>query len=141
MTSKSSSLRSSIFQRLTKVNKAIKTKNASNDELEAGAKEAEMYGHDFPILFPNETLSRKQHVLCFILPKYIREGTCYKFMKIEQKMEYTHALMNNLETTRRNEKNRAKRFFKMIQALENITKCDRSRYENKLKKYVNKKLF
>ena len=43
----------------------------------------------------------------------------HKFMKIEQKMEYTHALMNNLETTRRNEKNRAKRFFKMIQALEN----------------------
>ena len=59
-------------------------------------------------------------------------------MKIEQKMEYTHALMNNLETTRRSEKDRAKRFFKMIQALENITKCDRSNYDKMLKNYVNK---
>ena len=91
-------------------------------------------GYDLPFMFPEENLTRKQHVLSFVLPKYIREGSCYKFMKIEQMMEYTHAVFNGLENSRKSEKNRAKRFFKMIQAQENKFKSNRERYNSKLRK-------
>ena len=76
----------------------------------------------------HESITRKQHVLCFVLPKYIREGTSYRFMKIEQMMEYTHALFNELESTRKSEKNRAKRFFQMIQAKENMCRSDKKNF-------------
>ena len=84
------------------------TKNAPKESLENAARECKLYGHDFPLDFCNETLSRKQHVVTVVLPKYILAGTCYKFMKIEQKMENLHANYNKLENKRKNEKNRAK---------------------------------
>ena len=59
-------------------------------------------------------------------------------MKIEQMMEYTHALFNELESTRKSEKNRAKRFFQMIQAKENMYRSDKKMFLRKLKLY-NKK--
>ena len=53
-------------------------------------------------------------------------------------MEYTHAHFNNLENTRKSERNRAKRFFEMIKAKENQDKCDRKHFDTKLKVYRSK---
>ena len=129
-----------IFSKLATIYKAISTKNAPKELLENGAKECVEYGHEFPMIFPNETISRKQHVVSFVLPKYILAGTCYKMMKIEQKMENLHAEYNLLENKRKNEKNRAKRFFSRIKAHENKIKCSRERFNKKLKDYPNGKI-
>ena len=42
--------------------------------------------------------------------------------------------------TRKNEKNRAKRFFGLIKAHENKIKCSRERFNKKLKDYPNGKI-
>ena len=118
----------------------MSTKNALKKLLENGAKECVEYGHEFPMVVPNETIPRKQHVVSFVLPKYIWSGTCYKMMKIEQKMENLHAEYNLLENKRKNEKNRAKRFFSLIKAHENKIKCSRERFNKKLKNYPNGKM-
>ena len=73
-------------------------------------------------------------------PNYILGGTCYKMMKIEQKMENLHAEYNLLENKRKNEKNRAKRFFSLIKAHENKIKCSRELFNKKLKDYPNGKI-
>ena len=97
------------------------------------------FGIEFPIRFPEENITRKQHVFCIVLPKFILDGTCYKFMKIEQMSEYLHCIYNRLENNRKSEKNRGKRFFQMIQVHENKLKTSRKNIETKLKKYPNRK--
>ena len=93
------------------------------------------FAKEFPVLFPNENLTRKQHVLSLILPKYLRQGTCYRMMKVEQMMESLHAQHNKMEKKRKNERNRAKRFYQMIKAHENKLKSNRTNFEKKLKYY------
>ena len=46
-------------------------------------------------------------------------------MKIEQKMKNLQAEYNLVKNKRKNEKNRAKRFFSLIKAHENKIKCSR----------------
>ena len=60
-------------------------------------------------------------------------------MKIEQKMENLHAELNSLENNRKNERNRAKRFFLMIKAQENKQRIDKRRFKKKLRLYPNGK--
>ena len=87
------------------------TKNPSKECLEFGAKQCEKFGKLFSVLFPDENITRKQHVFCVVLPKFLRKGTCYRMMKIEQMAEFLHCIYNSLESDRKNQKNRAKRFF------------------------------
>ena len=49
-----------IYTILANVNKTISTKNATQDELEEGARNCELFGEIYPVLFPEETISRKQ---------------------------------------------------------------------------------
>ena len=57
-----------IFKILANVNKAICTKDASKEVLDNAAKECIKFGENFPVMFPEETISRKQHVFVFVLP-------------------------------------------------------------------------
>ena len=76
-----------IYTILANVNKAISKKNASQYELEDGATNCELFGE----LYPDESITRKQHVLSFVFPEYIREGSVYMTLKIEHAGENMHA--------------------------------------------------
>ena len=58
------------------------------------------------------------HVLSFVLPKYVLDGTVYKFLKIEQKAENLHVALNNAERNYLNTKNHATRLFSMLKCVE-----------------------
>ena len=111
---------------MANVNKLISKKNASKEELEIGAKNCEKFGEIYPVLFPNETITRKQHVYCFVFPGYIREGYIYRYLKIEHMGENInlHAKYNRLEKKHQNQKNRGKRFFLVIRDLVDENRCD-----------------
>ena len=95
--------------------------------------QVDRFGELYPVLFPDQTISRKQHVIIFVLPKFLLKGTCYKFMKIEQMCEYLHCLYNSLENTRRTQKNRGLRFLQCIRAHENKMSTDREKILKRLK--------
>ena len=65
----------------------IVTKSASQAVLGKGAQQCEKFVEIYPVLFPKESITRKMHVLICILPIYIRHGSVYKFMKIEQNLK------------------------------------------------------
>ena len=71
-----------IYRILANVNKAISKKNASQIEQEDGAKNCELFGKLYPVLFPEESITRKQHVLTFVFPKFIREGSVLSLIHI-----------------------------------------------------------
>ena len=96
---------------LANINKAISKKNADKKELEEGARNCELFGEKYPVLFPEETITRKQHVLTWVFPKYIREGSVYQYLKIEHAGENIHCKYNRLERKHLNQKHRGRRFF------------------------------
>ena len=118
-----------IFTILSNVHKAGATKNTVKEELEKGAKQCELFGKLYPVLFPKETISRKQHVLIVVLPKFLRQGIMYRFLKVEQKGENLHCTFNRLETQLEHVKNKSDRFFQMIKAHENEMKTSRNFFE------------
>ena len=130
-----------IFTTLANIQRVISTKNATTEDLDFGAKKCENFGKLFPVLFPNENITRKHHVLIWTLPKYLKKGTCYRMMKIEQMgdREYLHCLYNRYENTRKNQKNRAVRFFQCIKVHENSMRNSRRKFDLKLKQYPNGK--
>ena len=60
-----------------KIDHVLSTENLTKEELEEGAYYCEKYGEVYPPKFPTESISRKQHVLIVVLPRYIREGSVY----------------------------------------------------------------
>ena len=42
----------------------------------------------FPILFPNQNITRKMHILSFVLPNLVEndksDNLCHKYLKVEQ---------------------------------------------------------
>ena len=60
-------------------------------------------------------------------------------MKIEQMCEFLHCLYNKFEKTRKNEKNRGRRFFGCIKTHENKMKSSRKKIEKRIKNYPNGK--
>ena len=86
------------------------------------------------------------HVLSCVMPKFVRQGTTYKFLKIEQKAENLHCVFNNIERHFLYQKNKAKRYFLMLKEYENMLKkiilCLKRRLEkDRVNKYVINKLF
>ena len=102
----------------------IATKSASQAVLEKGAQQCEKFGEIYPVLFPKESITRKMHVLICILPIYIRLGSVYKFMKIEQKSENLHCIFNGLERRFKCVCPKQYRYFSMLQEHENRMKTD-----------------
>ena len=72
------------------------------------------------MLFPEENLTRKMHILGIIAPRQIRrENIAYKMLKIEQCGEALHQKWNTLERRYASISNRSERFFQMLQEYEN----------------------
>ena len=90
----------------------------------------------YPVLFPEETITRKQHVLTFVFPKYIRVGSVYMTLKIEHAGENIHAKYNKLEDKHKSQKHRGprkpgKRFFYVIRDFYDEHHTDRSKFKKK----------
>ena len=60
-------------------------------------------------------------------------ATVYKFLKIEQKSENLHCKFNQLERKFLHFKNKAERYFLMLQEYENSLKADKKMFENNKK--------
>ena len=55
------------------------------------------------------------HVLSIVAPRQIRDQGCvYKMLKIEQAGEVLHKTLNGLDLQFGNEKDKSKRYFKML---------------------------
>ena len=85
----------------------------------------------YPVNFPFHNITRKMHVLSCVMPKFVRQGTVYKFLKIEQKAENLHCVFNNLERRFLYQKNKAKRYFLMLKEYKNMLKKDNTLFEKK----------
>ena len=119
---------------LANINKIISKKNSSKEELEDGAKHCELFCEKYPVNFPFHNITRKMHVLSCVMPKFVRQGIFYKFLKIEQKAENLHCVFNNLERRFLYQKNKAKKYFLMLKEYENMLKkiilCLKRKKEN-----------
>ena len=80
-----------IWDILSKAKKGFSTKNATKEQLEETAKICEQFTEVYPLLFPQNNITRKMHCLSIVAPKQIREqGAVYKMLKIEQQGEKLH---------------------------------------------------
>ena len=62
------------------------------------AKMCESYTKRFPILFPECSITRKQHVLSIVAPKQIRQQQIvYKILKLVERGENLHCKLNKLD--------------------------------------------
>ena len=105
---------------LSEARKAIATPNANREQIEDAAIKCEKFTTAFPILFPQNNITRKMHALSIILPRQIRkDGIFYKMLKIEQIGESLHQKLNTLETRYASVMPRSKRYFLMLEELEN----------------------
>ena len=63
----------------------------------------------------------------FVIPRHIRSGSAYRYLKIEQKGENLHCELNKLERELLSIKNVPSRYLMMIKKVENklkaTTKC------------------
>ena len=84
---------------MSKARRGLATKNATPRQTEETAQLCEKFTKVFPILYPNESITRKMHVLSIVAPKQIRKFKCYyKMLKMEQMGEYLHCKLNQLGT-------------------------------------------
>ena len=75
------------------------------EETNKATETTEKFTKKFPIFFPNKSITRKMHLLSFVIPKIIREDTsnhniCFKFLKVEQAGERFHNVWNTLTRTK-----------------------------------------
>ena len=85
----------------------------------------------FPVHFFHN-LTRKIHILSVIAPEQVRRnGNFYKYLKLEQETERAHHILNFLEVRFECVKNKAIKYFLMLQAFKNIQKTDLSLLKTK----------
>ena len=66
------------------------------------------------------------HLLSFSAPKQIREhGDWYKYLRLEQETERAHHELNLLEEEFRSVKNKAQKYYLMLNAFKNKQKIDK----------------
>ena len=89
------------------------------------ALECERFCKLFPRLFPKRNLTRKMFELSFIMPLFIRRrpGFVNKILRFEQEGEHIHQILNNLEKTLKNIKNKEDRYWVMLKKYENKLYC------------------
>ncbi len=84
------------------------------------ARICEQFTEVFLVLFLQNHITRKMHVLSIVAPMQIRQQwIVYKMLKIEQAGEVLHKKLNDLDTQFNNEKDLSQRYFKMLRELEN----------------------
>ena len=75
-------------------------KKTNDDEKEEAAKYAEDFTSHFPVYFPKNSITRKMHIIGFVIPDLIRRDTsdniCLKYLKLEQAGERVHNIWNTL---------------------------------------------
>ena len=68
------------------------------------AKNTQEFTKLLPMYFPDTNITRKMHILSFVLPKIIEndetQNICYKFLKVERAGERFHQIWNTLTRTR-----------------------------------------
>ena len=63
------------------------------------------------------------HILSIIAPEQVRrKGNFYKYLKLEQKTERAHHVLNILEVCFESVKNKAMKYFFTLKAFKNIKK-------------------
>ena len=94
------------------------------EQREITALALEEFGKYFPVHF-FRNLTRKMHILSVIAPEQVRRnGNFYKYLKLEQETERAHHILNLLEVRFECVKNKAMKYFLMLQAFKNIQKTD-----------------
>ena len=74
-----------IWKVLSKIHKLIGTPNATEEQLEDLAVTCEELTNIYPLLFPTQDMTRKQHCISMVMPDMIRrEKNIYKYLKLEQ---------------------------------------------------------
>ena len=87
--------------------------------LQKTAKICESYTKRFPILFPECSVTGKQHVLSIVAPKQIRQQQIvYKILKLVERGENQHCKLNKLDRQYVNMINKADRMFFMMKEYE-----------------------
>ena len=66
---------------LTDVDEIISKTKSSPEDLEFGASQSEKFCAVYPINFPTESITRKMHVLSFVIPRHIRSGSAYDVIR------------------------------------------------------------
>ena len=89
------------------------------NEKAAAAENAALFTKKMPFYFPEVPITRKMHVMAFVISPLIAKdktpNICYKYLKLEQMGERLHAIWNLLHRTRffsvRNGNERLKQMF------------------------------
>ena len=90
-----------VFSIVAQCRKRFAQKFASTKFHQKTAKICESYTKRFPILFPECSITRKQHVLSIVAPKQIRQQQIvYKIWKLVERGENLHCKLNKLVITR-----------------------------------------
>ena len=84
------------FRSLAKIHKLLFIEKPSDEEIEAAAKECEFFLENFPVWFPNHSITHKMFILGMILPIFIRRERqmLYHFLSAEERGESIHRLLN-----------------------------------------------
>ena len=119
-----------LFQILSKNHEYFGKENTSEYEKKAAAENAAAFTKKLPFHFPSVPITRKMHILGFVVAPIIAndksQNICYKMLRIEQLGEKIHAIWNLLHRTR---------FFSIRNGCQRLLNTFME-YENSL--YVNK---
>ena len=78
--------------------------STTQDEKKAAAANAAEFTKKLPFYFPEVSITRKMHLLGFVISPIIAKDTtpniCFKYLRIEQLGEKLHAICNLLMRTR-----------------------------------------
>ena len=108
-----------VFSIVANIRKRFSTKNASAKFHDRTAEICQSFTKMFPILFPDQSITRKMHVLSIVAPKQIRgQKLVYKILKFVERGENLHSKLNKLERQYKNITNKADRMFYMLKEYE-----------------------
>ena len=101
-----------VFSIVANCRKRFSTKFASDKFHQRTANICQSFTKRFPILFPDQSITCKMHVLSIVAPKQIREQKMlYKILKVERG-ENLHCKLNKLQRQYTNMTNRMFYMFK-----------------------------
>ena len=109
---------------LSKNHKYFSTLKSTKEEKNEAADICSKFTKKIPIYFPEWNITRKMHLLGFVIPKIIRNdkshNICYKFLKVEQAGERIHQKWNMLTQARFfSVRNGKEKLFLMFEEYEN----------------------
>ena len=117
---------------MAKIDKLLCIPEATPEQVEELARSCEKYCEEFPILFPQVSMTPKMHILSCVLPKHIREQKIYyKMLKVEQEGERINKVLNEIETTLIHMKKKSLRYFILLKTYENRLMTSKKNFQSK----------